>query len=314
MFSQRLLVVFLGSISSLAWAAAAQAADLLLSPIPVAQDAYPLSAVSAINGKWEVYGGAMSPGGATFRAAGSLSVPVGDRFGLQGDVMATLSGTGLTYATALHAFTRDPSSYLAGVTAGVVVAPGARLGALGLEGELYFDRISLEGWAGVAAIDYVDPLTADTTGFFGIAEVAYYPTDDWRIALGGSSILGDNALRLSTEYLFRDFGTPLSLTADARAHAGGAYSFMIGLKGYLGGNDEQKSLIDRHRQDDPPNRALDLFSAAGNVLNKTATTTPTPTDPELLDCQNHINDGSPYTNGVYQTDGEGGLCTLVSNT
>ena len=34
----------------------------------------------------------------------------------------------------------------------------------------------------------------------------------------------------------------------------------MGLKGYFG--DEGKSVIDRHRQDDPRNRVLDLFSAA----------------------------------------------------
>lgn len=302
MSGTRLLVVLLGGVSSLAWAAAAQGADLLLSPIPIAQEEYPLTAVSAVNGKWEFHAGAMSPGNATFRAAGSLSLPVGDRFGLQGDVMASLSSTGLTYGGALHAFTRDPSSYLAGVTAGVVVAPGARLGALGLEGELYLDQVSLEGWVGFAAIDYVDPLTPDATGLFAIGDIAYYPTEDWRVALGASSILGDNALRLSTEYLFRDLGAPLSLTADARAHASGAYSFTVGLKGYIGGNDDQKTLINRHRQDDPPNRALDLFSAASNVLGKT-TTAPAPVDPEaacIAEHQQEIIDSE----GACTTDGE----------
>ena len=214
-----------------------------------------------------------------FRAAGSLSLPVGDRFGLQGDVMATLSGTGLTYGGALHAFTRDPSLYLAGITAGVVVAPGAKIGAIGPEGELYLDRISLEAWAGLAAIDYVNPATPDVTGLFGIGDVAFYPADDWRLALGAASILGDNSIHFGSEYLFRGFGTPLSLTGDARLHAGGAYTLTVGLKGYLGGNDDQKSLINRHRQDDPPNRALDLFGAAGNVLAKKTAATTTPCDP-----------------------------------
>ncbi|HWV46623.1 MAG TPA: hypothetical protein VN039_11490, partial [Nitrospira sp.] len=50
----------------------------------------------------------------------------------------------------------------------------------------------------------------------------------------------------------------------------GGYSFTVGLKGYFGGTDDGKSLIDRQRQDDPPNRAIDLFTAAGNQLYQTA--------------------------------------------
>jgi len=70
---------------------------------------------------------------------------------------------------------------------------------------------------------------------------------------------------------------PLSLTGDARLHTSGGYSFTVGLKGYFGGTDDGKSLIDRQRQDDPPNRAIDLFTAAGNQLYQTA---PPPVDPE----------------------------------
>ena len=36
------------------------------------------------------------------------------------------------------------------------------------------------------------------------------------------------------------------------------------------GGDDSKTLIDRQRQDDPDNRALDLFGAAGDQLYATA--------------------------------------------
>jgi hypothetical protein len=277
MFRRRLLSVLLGTVSTLAWGAASHAADLMLSPIPVAEDDYPLNAVSAINGKWEFDAGAMSPGNATFRAAGVLSIPIGERFGLQADLIASMRNGSLAYSGVVHAFTRDPSLYLAGITAGVLFAPGSRLAAVGPEFELYLDRLSIEGWFGYAGIDYVDPLTPDTTGAFAFGEVAYYPTDDWRLDLGGSSVLGENSLTLGTEYLLRDFGTPLSLVADARAHTNGNYTFTIGLKGYIGGNDDNKSLIDRHRQDDPGTE--DLFAAAGDSLGKKPPAT-APVDPE----------------------------------
>jgi hypothetical protein len=45
---------------------------------------------------------------------------------------------------------------------------------------------------------------------------------------------------------------------------------MGGVKGYFGGDDSNKSLIDRHRQDDPPNRFLSVLLASGGLLNATA--------------------------------------------
>eukprot|EP01036_Dinobryon_divergens_P042237 gene42237-56103_t len=269
MLLRRLTLVLLGSISAYAFAASAQAADLILDPTPIVdQGDAMLPAVSGVNGKWEFDPG-VADGGGLIRGAGSLTAPLGDRFGIQGDVMASWnSATGLAYGGALHAFSRDPSSYLLGVTAGVVVVPGASIGALGVEGELYLDRISLEGWAGVAGLNYVDPGLLDKTGAFAMGDLAYYPTDDWRLTLGGSYVLGDLSVHGGSEYLFHDLPLPLSITADARLHNTGNYSFTIGLKGYFGG-DESKSLINRQRQDDPRNRGLDLFTGAGNQLYAT---------------------------------------------
>ena len=120
----------LASVFSIPFGFAASAADLILtSPEPV-EDQYVdlvLPAVSAINGKLELdFGGITDPESATFRAAGSLSVPIGERFGVQGDVAIGNIDDSWSFGGALHAFTRDPSSYLLGVTAGVVVADGAR--------------------------------------------------------------------------------------------------------------------------------------------------------------------------------------------
>jgi len=209
-------------------------------------------------------------------------VPLGERFGAQGDLMAVLTGVGDLYlAGAGHLFTRDPSRYLLGVAAGVVVAPGAKLAAVGVEGELYMDRWSLEAWAGLAGVDYADPLMADYTGVFGFGDIAYYPTDNLRFAVGGSYVLGDSALHLSTEYQFDNPAWPMSLTGDAKLHASGNYTVTVGLKGYFGG--PSKSLIERHRQDDPRNRAVDLFNGSIGVLSATASG-PTIDDPEYAAC------------------------------
>lgn len=262
----RLNAYLFSSVAALSWGYGAQAADLLLSPEPIAQQDVPL-AVSAVNGKLELDLGSLNATGA-FRAAGSLSIPVGDRFGIQGDLMVTTSGaTGTVFAGAIHAFTRDPSSYLLGVTAAAVVAPGATLAGVGVEGELYLDRVSLEGWAGLAGVHYNSPPPGDATGLFAFGDIAYYPTDDWRLVAGGSYVLGQSALHVGTEYLLRDqVSMPLSISADARISGSGNYVATIGLKGYFGGNDDNKSLIDRHRQDDPRNRAVDFYNGATDIL------------------------------------------------
>jgi hypothetical protein len=285
----RLTVYLTSTVAAFAWGYSAHAADLLLTPEPMAEADVPM-AVSAVNGKWELDVGSLASTGA-FRAAGSLSLPVGDRFGIQGDVMFTNSGAyGPVWGGAIHAFTRDPESYLLGVTAGVVVSPAARLTALGIEGELYMDRVSLEGWGGFAAVDYAVNPPPDMTGLFGFGDIAYYPTDNWRLVAGGSYILGETKLHLGTEYQFTDLGTPLSLTADARIGATNS-SVMVGLKGYFGGNDPEKSLIDRHRQDDPPNRALSLYFAAAGLLAP-----PVFTDPEAS------QEACSYFGGDWNTD------------
>lgn len=246
--------------------AAAQAADLIVYPEPVAEQPaqFVMPAVSGPNGKIELdLGGLTDPSSVLFRGGASFSLPVGERFGLQGDLAVGSFADEWVGGGALHAFARDPSSYLLGVTAGVVAADGATLAAIGPEAELYMDRLSIEAWAGWAKVDY-DALP-DDDGAFGIFDFAYYPTDNWRLSIGASSILGSQSARFATEYQFAGLGMPLSGTAEARYYDTGAWSAKIGIKGYFGG-DPDKSLIDRHRQDDPPNRALDLFGAAGQLL------------------------------------------------
>jgi len=265
------------------WPVAARAADLTI-PIPVAEQQPQLSlpAVSGINGKLEVDAGYLSvPDSSTndavssgaFGASGSLSVPIGISLGFQGDLMVrNTGGVGVTWGGAAHLFTRDPNNYLIGVTAAAFRTPTSTVTGIGPEGELYLGDFSIEAWAGVDNVNYDDSSLSDVTGGFGFIDGVYYLTPDARVSLGASSVLGNNALHLGGEYQFHDFGYPLSATADARIGSEGSI-FTIGLKGYFGG-DDNKSLKDRQRQDDPRNRVLDLFTAAGNVPFETAQSTP----------------------------------------
>ena len=219
-------------------------------------------AVSAPNGKLEFDAGALSLPAPTFmgRAAGTLTLPLGQRFGLQADFSAS-TAPGFTTSAAFHLFTRDPQAYLIGGALGFVRSPGALVMAAGPEAELYLDRWTLEAWAGASLVRPTAPAGPDRYGVFALANVGYYPTDNWRLSLGLSSLDGYNAVSIGSEYLLDKFDMPISVTGEARIGQDGAVRAMIGLRGYIG-PDPHKTLIDRHRQDDPADLGAALSNAA----------------------------------------------------
>jgi hypothetical protein len=56
----------------------------------------------------------------------------------------------------------------------------------------------------------------------------------------------------------------MSVMGTAHLGQDGAMRFMLGLRGYIG-PDPDKSLIRRHREDDPSDRAVGLMTAVGSA-------------------------------------------------
>jgi hypothetical protein len=228
-------------------------------------------AVSGINGKIEFDAGLLTlptPGFVT-RAAGTLTLPVGSGFGLQAD-FSVATAPSFTAGGALHLFARDPQSYLIGGTLGFVRTPGALVLAAGPEAELYFERWTIEAWGGVS---HSRPMAGPSRVLpFVMADVAAYITDNWRLSVGVSSLDGYNAVHAGSEYLLEDFALPVSLTADARLGQDGAILATVGLRAYLGG--PPKSLVRRHREDDPADRSSSLYTAVGGSTVGGGGTTP----------------------------------------
>jgi hypothetical protein len=251
-FRQRLL-----STTSLAVAFAASAsvavADEYSPDFSVADPA-----VSAVNGKLGAFGGAIDDEGA-FGAFGSLAVPLGGQFGAQIDGMVGSAEDAAFYGIGGHLFWRDPSRGLIGLYTsyvnwdgfstvsvsapvdGVAEISGAEVGKVGIEGEAYLGRFSLEG---LAAYQF-----GSETGFAGNATVAYYPIDDLRFDLSASHLEGVGVTGSAGVEWMPPTGTGLSLFADASVNEHSTWSAFGGIKLYLAG--EQKSLIRRHREDDP---------------------------------------------------------------
>ncbi len=239
----------------------AQAADVVNEP---------LCAISGFNGKAEAIGGYSENdhegGDALISGLGSLSSPLGCDFGVQFDagVIDELDQT--TYGGAVHLFTRDPESYLLGVTGGYFNSGGTDIWAVGPEAELYFGQFSLEAWGG-----YLD-LDSDSDGF-AFVDAAFYPTDDLRLSVGGTIIGDQEFLRGRIEY---QFANPMSFSLGTKIGEDDYFAVTGGLSFYFGG--EQKSLIRRHREDDPRNRIIDFQGFKKSDSNGGgATTSPPPT-------------------------------------
>ena len=220
-----------------------------------------LPAVSGINGKVEIGTGWADiddlGDDEGFRGAAAISFPVGDMFGIQADVYALDVFSETVVGGAAHAFTRDPNSYLLGVYGGFADAGPVDIFYVGPEAELYLGNISIEAIGGF--VDVSGGGSSSGGEFYALSDIAFYATDNLRLSVGASTVAGFETGRAGLEWFMGDTGLPVSLKLDGRLGEDGFASVMAGVSLYFGGED--KSLIRRHREDDPPIYSLDIFGA-----------------------------------------------------
>jgi hypothetical protein len=150
-----------------------------------------LPAVDGLNAKVAAFGG-VADGNGFYGGAGSVSVLLGLRFGLQIDGIVAgadldVGGDATLAGTAAHLFWRDPSIGLLGLYGQYVhadVLGGVDVFASAVEGALYLGRFTLEGVVGAEGGDG-GSFDIDTR-FFDMAQIAYYPTDNLKLAVGHS--------------------------------------------------------------------------------------------------------------------------------
>jgi hypothetical protein len=264
------VVMFRGVSVAAAFAAAVCASSVASArDFPGASWLHPtmgmLPAVSGANGKLAVGGGSLYGRGFGF-AQGAITTPIGEGFGFQLDAVLgrkavrSYSVSGLQpwseSATTFggvggHLFSRDPETALLGLYASyftdkrIATVQTSRLGA---EGEFYFDRLSLEVLTGAEFGRVSDP--GRTVRIFDMINLAFYGTDDLRFSVGHRYLGGRHALALGTEWqtLRTSFGG-VALFAEGRVGSGTNRAVWGGLRGYFG--QPAKSLIRRHREDDP---------------------------------------------------------------
>jgi hypothetical protein len=227
-----------------------------------------LCAVSEVNGKVYGEGGLVDADGidsdGKFQGVGSLSMPLGCQLGMQFDAGAGSFGAADALGVGGHLFMRDPQSYLFGIHGTYEnwdfddVSGSVDVWHVGAEAEFYFDSLSLEAWAGL------EDTSVTNADFFARLTAAAYVTEDLRLAAGLRHSNDFNSGVINGEWQLSSM--PLSLTAEAEFGEDSYMALTAGIKFYFGG--EQKSLIDRHRQDDPADGLFDFIGAAAGIAEK----------------------------------------------
>jgi opacity protein-like surface antigen len=248
---------------ALALGGSASAADVQETPMDVTKPA-----VSGFNGKLEFgylhLNADGSDDGDGAYGVGSFSMPVAERFGIQIDAGLAKVDTNADFTiggVGAHAFWRNPDVALLGGYAHYVRASSdigsANAFRLGGEGELYLDRFSVEGFAGA---DIVDGSNDNDAFFTGNLIAAFYPTDNIRVHAGVSHSFEETFGRVGAEAMLPFAANNVALFGDARI-GDDVQDYRVGLKLYFG--ESGKSLIARHREDDPKEQLLDFFKLGG---------------------------------------------------
>lgn len=207
-------------------------------------------AVSELNGKFSIESGVVGATGqssATGVAQGSISTPLGRRFGLQIDGLSASSHNAFFGGGGAQLFWRDPATGLFGPMAAVVGGGGARAGLYGGEAELYAGLFTLGARAG-----YRD--AHSSSGGFYLGTLTVYPMPDLALSIEGGQIVGQ-AIGQGTIELQPGLLHNVSLFAEGAAGELGYYRATAGIRIYFGAD---KLLIRRHREDDPSSSVVGL--------------------------------------------------------
>jgi hypothetical protein len=142
-----------------------------------------------------------------------------------------------------HAFYRDPSQGLAGVTAERGWYANQYFNRVGAEGELYRGDITYSAAAG-----YQNGFV--NHGEYTNLDVSWYLDDNFSVTPGFRNSEDHDWGQVAAEWQPGVIKEAPSLTLFASAGAGN-YGYAFGLAGFRYYFGDDKTLIDRHRQDDP---------------------------------------------------------------
>ena len=198
-------------------------------------------AVSGVNGKISADGGNFD-GSSGSVLQGTLSAPLGNSFGAQLDGAAGHYEDASYKGAGLHLFWRDPEKGLLGIVGSTQKLGSVDAQRVGAEAEGYFGDFSVKLRAGQQSGDVEH-------GGFVSAKANYYATENLALSLGYESAPGQHGGKIGIEWQPDVASAPgLSLFAEAESASNSYDRTVVGVRYYFG---DKKSLIKRHRQDDP---------------------------------------------------------------
>lgn len=252
MFTRSAVLTTASILSSFFITSIASAADMYVEGTPVEPTVLP--AVSGINGKVAFEGGSFDEEGFGL-ITGSLSLPLGNPFGVQIDAMAGARDGKFVGGGGGHLFWRNPAHGLLGVYGGYTHRDDidGSVARVGVEGEYYWENWTAKALVGVEFVDSDNASVAaalDDESFFALADISYYANENLQLSVGHRYIAERNALALGIEYQLSQafFASGVSLFAEARIGEDDYQAAWGGVRFYFG---EDKSLMRRHREDDP---------------------------------------------------------------
>lgn len=252
----KLLLTSTCFIGCSALAGVSMAADMYQEGAPVTPTVLP--AVSGINGKFALNGGVFDNEGLGV-VTGALSVPIARAFGLQLDGMVGTLDSEFVGGGGAHLFWRDPSTALLGVYGSYTHREDVDgyVARVGIEGEYYLNNWTVSAIAGA---EFVEIGSEEDADFFVFSDLSYYATENLKLSAGHRYTGERHAAALGVEFQLDQtlFSSGVSLFAEGRLGEDDYQAAWGGIRFYLG---EEKSLIRRHREDDPDFLGIeDLFS------------------------------------------------------
>lgn len=241
-----------------------------------------VQAVDGVNGKLGGFAGSFA-NQSVEAGEGALAVPLGCALGAQLDLTGGSFEGKFLGTVAGHLFWRNPAEGLLGAYGDFTdwnQLAGVHAAHIGPEGELYRGWWTLQGVTGVefgnaqtGAVGSVTQTFNIATRFFDAVNLAYYATDNVQLYVGQRFVGGKDAAAFGVE-----LGVPLghgvmaALFAEGDVGQDSFHGVWGGLRLYFGQKD--KTLIHRHREDDPTT----WINGLGSVSNG-GSQTPTPSAP-----------------------------------
>lgn len=228
----------------------------------VAADTAP--AVGEVNLKVSAQGGNIGGKDGSVADA-ALSLPLGHSFGAQIDASTGNYQNSSYGGVGLHLFARDPARGLIGLTGSNQSLGSLKQNRVGLEAESYYSTTTLRLRGG-----YQDGDTKN--GQYGDISGRFYASENLVLSAGFGSNPNSSNVTMGVEWQPNLNSMPgLAVFANASTTSDNFTSSTLGVRYYFGST---KSLIKRHRNDDPDTLLLDGTSALAQAFIAARNTSP----------------------------------------